>query len=67
MDRRAGDIGGIAVHVSQRILHPARPGDILVSSTVKDLVTGSEAEFDDLGEPKVKGLTQTWRLYRVRT
>jgi DNA-binding NarL/FixJ family response regulator len=67
VDRRADDIGGIAVHVSQRILDAAQPGDILVSSTVKHLVTGSETEFDDLGEHTLKGLTETWRLYRVRT
>jgi class 3 adenylate cyclase len=43
----------------------AQPGEVLVSSTVKDLVAGSEIAFEDRGEHHLKGVPGTWRLYAV--
>jgi class 3 adenylate cyclase len=62
---RGDDIGGIAVHVGSRVAALAQPGQVLVSSTVKDLVAGSGIEFDDRGEYELKGLTGSWRLFAV--
>jgi len=57
-------IGGIAVHTGARIAAAARPGEVLVSSTVKDLVAGSGTEFEDRGLHDLKGVG-AWRLYSV--
>jgi class 3 adenylate cyclase len=54
---------GIAVHVGARIVSQAAPGEILVSSTVKDLVTGSGLEFADRGDHTLKGVPGEWRLF----
>ena len=59
------DIGGIAVHVGQRVASLAGPGEVLTSSTVRDLVAGSQIVFEDRGERELKGLTETRRLYAV--
>ncbi len=56
---------GIAVHIGARVLAAAEPGEILVSSTVKDLVAGSDLTFDPRGEHELKGVPDRWRLYRV--
>jgi class 3 adenylate cyclase len=63
---RDGDLAGIAVHIAARVASLAEPGQVLVSSTVKDLVTGSELEFVDTGEHELKGLPNKWRLFAVR-
>ena len=60
------DVGGIAVHIGARIASLAGPSEVLVSSTVKDLVAGSSLEFEDRGEHELKGVPGTWRLYRVK-
>jgi class 3 adenylate cyclase len=54
------------VHVAARVASLAGPGEILVSSTVKDLVAGSGIAFVDLGHHDLKGVPDTWRLYRVK-
>src|SRR4051794_13754351 len=59
------DIGGIAVHVGQRVASLAGPGEVLTSSTVRDLVAGSQIVFEDRGERELKGLSETRRLYAV--
>jgi class 3 adenylate cyclase len=56
-------IAGIAVHTGARIAALARPGEILVSSTVKDLVAGSGIEFVEHGEHELKGVPGSWQLY----
>jgi class 3 adenylate cyclase len=56
---------GIAVHIGARVLAAAEPGEILVSSTVKDLVAGSELTFTPRGEHQLKGVPDAWTLYRV--
>lgn len=59
------DIGGIAVHVAARVAALAAPGEVLVSSTVRDLVAGSGIRFVERGIHELKGLTEQWRLYAV--
>ena len=59
------DIGGIAVHIGARISERAGPGEVLVSSTVSDLVAGSGIEFADRGEHELKGVPGSWRLFAV--
>jgi class 3 adenylate cyclase len=60
------DIGGLAVHIAARISAKAGAGEILTSSTVRDLVAGSGLEFDDRGEQELKGVPGTWRVLAVR-
>ena len=62
---RGDDLGGLAVHIAARIGALASPGEVLVSSTVKDLVVGSRIDFVDRGERQLKGLPGMWRLYRA--
>ena len=57
------DVGGIAVHIAARVGALAGPGEVLVSSTVKDLVAGSGIGFTDRGPTRLKGLEDEWRLY----
>jgi class 3 adenylate cyclase len=60
-------IGGIAVHIGARVAASAGPGEVLVSSTVKDLVAGSSIEFADRGLTTLKGVPGEWRLYAALT
>ena len=57
------DVGGIAVHIGARVAALAGPSEVLVSSTVKDLVAGSGLVFEDRGEHALKGVPDAWRLY----
>ena len=59
------DIGGIAVSIGARVGALAGPGQVLVSSTVKDLVIGSGIEFADQGAHELKGVAGEWRLFAV--
>jgi class 3 adenylate cyclase len=58
-----GDVRGIAVHVAARIMAAAKPGEVLVSSTVRDIVAGSGLEFEPRGEHTLKGVAEPWRLF----
>lgn len=60
-----GKVGGIGVHIGARVGAMAHASEILVSSTVKDLVAGSGLAFEDAGEHELKGIPDRWRLYRV--
>ena len=62
---RDDDIGGIAVHIGARVSALAGPNDVLVSSTLRDLVIGSGLEFDDRGAHQLKGVPGEWYLYAV--
>jgi class 3 adenylate cyclase len=64
-ERVDGKLGGIAVPTGARIAALAEPGEVLVSSTVKDLVAGSGIEFEDRGTRELKGVPGEWRLYAV--
>jgi class 3 adenylate cyclase len=59
------DVGGLAVHIGARVGAMARPGEILVSSTVADLVVGSGMSFSERGEHELKGVPGRWRLLAV--
>jgi class 3 adenylate cyclase/pimeloyl-ACP methyl ester carboxylesterase len=61
-----GKVAGIAVSLGARVASAAGPGEVLVSSTVKDLVAGSGIEFEDRGRQELKGVPGEWRLYAVR-
>jgi class 3 adenylate cyclase/pimeloyl-ACP methyl ester carboxylesterase len=58
-------LAGVAVHLGQRVLAEAQPGEVLVSSTVKDLTAGSGLEFEDRGFHELKGIPEEWRLFAV--
>lgn len=60
---RGDDLGGLAVHIAARVGGSAGPGEVMVSSTVKDLVAGSGIEFTDRGEYELKGVPGTWKLF----
>jgi class 3 adenylate cyclase len=62
---RGDKIAGLAVHVGARIASEAKAGEVLVSSTVKDLVAGSGIEFEDRGVHDLKGVPGEWRLFAV--
>ena len=65
IERRQGEIGGMAVNIASRVLSLARPGEVLVSGTVTDLVVGAGIDFDDRGVEKLKGVPGSWRLFGV--
>jgi len=60
-----GKAGGISVTTGSRLCGLARPSEVLISRTVKDLVAGSGLAFEDRGEHELKGVPDRWRLYRV--
>jgi class 3 adenylate cyclase len=60
-----GKVGGIAVHIGARVAKAADPGEVLVSSTVKDLVAGSGLQFRERGAAELKGVSGEWGLYSV--
>lgn len=59
------DVAGLAVSIAARVSAKAGPGQVFVSQTVKDLVSGSGLAFEDVGEHELKGIPDPWRLYRV--
>ncbi len=62
---RGDDIGGIAVHIGARVSALAGPNEVLVSSTLRDLVIGSGLEFEERGAHQLKGVPGEWRLFAV--
>jgi len=60
-----GDVAGLAVHVASRVQSAAQPGEILVSSTVRDLIAGSDLVLVERGVHELKGLDGTWTLLAV--
>ena len=58
---------GIAVHIAARVMSLAGPSELLVSSTVRELTTGSGLTFEDAGDRELKGVPDRWHLYRVVT
>jgi DNA-binding NarL/FixJ family response regulator len=65
VELRGDDVGGIAVNIGARVAAIGSPGDILVSSTVRDLVSGSGIGLHDRGEYELKGVPERWRLFTV--
>ncbi len=64
-ERREDDLAGIAVHIAARVMSAADSGQTVVTSTVKEVMTGSDTLFEDHGEHALKGVAEPWRLYRV--
>jgi class 3 adenylate cyclase len=64
-ERAGSALRGVAVHIGARIQSLAEPGEILVSSTVRDLVAGSGIGFEDAGVRTLKGVPDSWQIYRV--
>ena len=64
-ERMNAKVGGIAVHIGARVAAEAGPGEVVVSSTVKDLVAGSGIAFRDRGAAELKGVPGEWRLFAV--
>jgi class 3 adenylate cyclase len=62
---RGADVAGMAVHIGARVVALAGPSEVLVSSTVRDIVTGSRHRFADRGESALKGVPGYWRLYAL--
>jgi class 3 adenylate cyclase len=67
VELRGKDIGGIAVHIASRVMSLAGAGELLASSTVKDLVVGSGIEFADRGTHELKGVPGEWPIYSIRS
>lgn len=65
--RDDGDVSGITVNIAARLHARAEPNEILVTSTVRDLLLGSQFTFLDRGDHELKGLDGTWRIYAVAT
>jgi class 3 adenylate cyclase len=59
------DLGGLAIHIGARVAAAAAAGEVLVSSTVRELVVGSDLGFDDRGEYELKGVPDRWHLYAL--
>jgi class 3 adenylate cyclase len=62
-ESRGDDLAGIAVHIGARVCALAQPGEVLVTSTVKDLVAGSGIKFTDRGTRTLKGVPDQWRVF----
>jgi class 3 adenylate cyclase len=56
---------GIAINIGARVAAAARPGEILVTGTVRDLVAGAGLDFEGRGEHELKGVPGTWKLYAL--
>jgi len=65
IERRGGNIGGIAVHIGARVSSVAGAGEVFVSRTVVDLVAGSDLRFSERGEHELKGVPGKWALFAV--
>ncbi len=65
VERIGGEIGGVAIHLAARVVDKAGAGQIVVSSTVKDLAVGSGIQFEDRGRHELKGIPGEWQLYEA--
>jgi pimeloyl-ACP methyl ester carboxylesterase len=63
VEKMGEKVGGLAVHIGARVMSLAQPGEVLVSSTVKDIVAGSGLHFDERGAQVLKGVPGEWRLF----
>jgi class 3 adenylate cyclase len=66
IEQTNGSVQGVAVHIAARIAAAALPGEVLVSSTVKDIVAGSGIAFEERGEHELDGMPGTRRLFTAR-
>ena len=65
IELRGDDVGGIAVNIGARVAETGSAGDVVVSSTVRDLVAGSGISFVDRGETELRGVPDRWHLFGV--
>jgi class 3 adenylate cyclase len=65
IEQRGDDIAGIGVHIAARVMTLGDGDDVLVSRTVKDLVAGSGLRFHDTGSHELRGVPDTWQVFRV--
>jgi class 3 adenylate cyclase len=65
IETRNDDVAGIAVHLAARVAALSGPSEVLLSRTVKDLVAGSDLNFEDRGTHSLKGIPDDWQLYAV--
>jgi class 3 adenylate cyclase len=65
IERRGDDIAGLAIHVAARVQSLAAPGQVLTTTTVRDLVLGSPFDFAESGQHELKGVPGTWQLLTV--
>ena len=65
VDQQGREMRGLAMHIGQRVCAAAHPGALLVSSTVRDLLIGSNLKFADAGEHQLKGIPEAWHLYAL--
>jgi ABC-type transport system substrate-binding protein len=65
VEQVAGKVGGIAVPIAARIMSGAGPGEVLVSSTVRDLAAGAGLRFEDRGTHELKGVPGEWRIFEA--
>jgi class 3 adenylate cyclase len=66
IEQTSGSVRGIAVQNAARIAAAAQPGEVLVSSTVRDIIAGSGIAFDARGERELDGVPGSWRLFTAR-
>jgi class 3 adenylate cyclase len=64
-EARGDDLAGIAVHIGSRVASLAAPGEVLVTSTVRDLVAGSGLRFEQRGAHQLKGVPDAWTVFAV--
>ena len=64
---REGKVSGIAVHIGARVVRFAGSGEVVVSSTVKEVTSGAGFDFDDRGSHELKGVPGAWPLFALRT
>ena len=65
VELRGDDVSGLAVNIGARVCALAKPGEVLVTSTVKDVLAGSAFEFVDRGAHTLKGVPDTWQLFSI--
>ena len=65
IERRGDDVAGIGVHIAARVMAIAHGDEVLVSRTVKDLVAGSGLTFEERGTHELKGVPDSWQLFRA--
>jgi class 3 adenylate cyclase len=64
-EARGDDLAGLAVHIAARVMADAAPGEVLVTSTVRDLIVGTGLRFIDRGQHELRGVPGEWRLFAV--
>jgi len=67
IERRETGVGGIAVHIAARLLSQAEPNQVIVTKTVRDLVTGTDLTFRSLGPATLRGVPGEWEIFEAET